>query len=288
MNLPTPNLLSMLIFLISLLFNHQTAAKPIEINISVSKAVYSRFQDWTQDKSCHQIDHFSGQFLPRNAIELVIFCKALQAAGLDYQLNLIKSGNYSRNLWLLMNQGFHTVGETVWHKEAENLDVYTTEAIFAKNEFEKALFTTKNHALLKIPPEQLAKQLEHFVGITPQHWIYDWQALEKITPIRVDAPNQISIHRMLLANRADFCFGEFSRSMNFQFEDKSLVNLPGVKIVLPDSRHFIISKQAPNAQQIFNALNNGIAILRKQNTIHQILTDTGIMNPVAKKWIVLN
>lgn len=288
MNLRHRHFISIFVFNFSLLFSGCLTAKSVDINISVSHAVYLTYQKWTQNTSCAQIDTFSGDFVPRSAIELVIFCKALQASGLEYKLNIIESGNYSRNLWLLINQGFHSVGETVWRKEAENIAVYISEPIFAKNEFEKALFTTRNHALLSIPPTRLAKQLKHFVGITPQHWIYDWQALEKITPIRVDAPNQISIHRMLLAKRADFCFGEFSHSMNFQFEDMSLVNLPGVKIVFPDSRHFIIAKQAPNAKVIFEALNKGIVILKKQNVIDKIWVNTGVINPLAKKWLTLN
>lgn len=279
-----------ILFVVSLLPIHFKifAAEPVNINVGIAIEVNEIFQRWTENNACEAVIDFPKQSIPRGAIELLIFCQALNAANFNYKMNLIESGNYTRNLLLLVNQDLHTIAETIWYEQAKLLNVDVSSPIFNSGQFQKALFTSETHKLRSSSAEYFVKNKNRYVGITPSKWIYDWQAINSITPLIVDAPNQISIHKMVQAGRADFCFGEFSNNMQFKFGDITLFNIPGVKVVFRDSRHFIINKQAPNADKIYNALQLGLAKMKQSGQIKNLLHKTGFINDLANDWSVLN
>ncbi|MER2492764.1 hypothetical protein [Catenovulum sediminis] len=269
--------------------NANTAvSQDIKIQVGISKEDKKVYLDWTTNQNCSEVTHYLTSYSPRPAVEVLIFCKALKAAGLNFRLELIESGNYSRNLKLMSSQYIHTTAETVWYEQAKKLNVYVSLPVFDKETIEKGLFTLPNHPLLKIPSYKLTSQLQNYVGISVGHWFYDWKAMNEITSQVISAPSQASIHRMVAAKRADFCFGEFNQNMTFTMEGIELVNIPNVKIKLAGSRHFIVNKNMENSELIYTNLNKGIELLRAKGEIEKTKELSGVKNTAVKDWILLN
>jgi len=95
----------------------------------------------------------------------------------------------------------------------------------------------------------------------------------------------------LVAHRGiDFTLVEFSDLPDLaQIHDGiRLVPAPGVKVSLPNSQHFMISKKHPQAEQILVAVNRGLTQLHKLGFIENCLAESGIVNRRVDDWTVLN
>ncbi|AWB65749.1 hypothetical protein C2869_04540 [Saccharobesus litoralis] len=268
--------------------NSASASQPIIINVGISKETADVYNAWLDGGHCTDVDDFSTAYSPRGAAELLIFCKALHAAGLPFELNLLMSGNYARSLLLASSEYLHTTGETIWLKQADKKRFYVSSAIIEDGALEKGIFTRKDHPLQSVAPENVAEQLRSYVGITVNNWIYDWRVLKQVTPLLMSAPSQSSIHKMINVKRADFCFGEFNQAMQFELENIPLAIVSGVKVRLSGSRHFVINKSMPNSQQIYSALNKGLEQLRAVGAIKNILQNSGVHHRDTEDWLVIN
>ncbi|WP_157964627.1 hypothetical protein [Algibacillus agarilyticus] len=275
-----------------LLLNCVTVAQAsddrVDVNVGISKEVNDVFQSWVKDQSCADINDFGTEYSPRAAIELVILCKALEHSDLKFNLNLIISGNYSRSLILASSEHLHTTAETTWRSDTDTKRFYITEPIFVSNQLEKGIFTTPNHPMLTLPVNQLIEKIDQYIGITVNNWDQDWSVINQFTENVIKAPSQSSVHKMLYAKRGDFCLGEFNQYKTFELSGLKLINIPGVKVLFNESRHFVISKSMPNSAEIYTALNQGIKSLREKGLIKQMFTQSGITPADTVFWQVLN
>ena len=66
---------------------------------------------------------------------------------------------------------------------------------------------------------------------------------------------------------------------SFELEQIKLQLVPGVAVLLDDSRHFVISKSHPEGRFASEALNKGLKILRENGRIEQLYKQAGFMMP---------
>ena len=71
-------------------------------------------------------------------------------------------------------------------------------------------------------------------------------------------------------------------------EGLELVPIPGIKVALPGSRHWPVSKAHPRGEEVFNALMRGIEELEKKNIIQRAYEECGFFHPQVKDWILIN
>ena len=95
---------------------------------------------------------------------------------------------------------------------------------------------------------------------------------------------------MVVADRADITLAPFQSNsdMKVHVDDLELVPIPGVKVSLPGSRHWPISKKHPRGEEIYTALEKGISVLQQNNVIQRAYEECGFFHPAVKEWKLLN
>jgi hypothetical protein len=95
---------------------------------------------------------------------------------------------------------------------------------------------------------------------------------------------------MLDANIVDLMLVNFSVSnnLNMTFKDKQYQPINNLKVVLPDSRHFVVSKRHPRGKEVFEALQKGLTIMRKLGKIRKLYEQAGVINSKVKNWDIIN
>jgi hypothetical protein len=66
------------------------------------------------------------------------------------------------------------------------------------------------------------------------------------------------------------------------------VPINNLKMFLPDTRHFVVSKRHPEGKAVFQALNKGLEILRINGTIEKALKQSGFINEKVTDWQTIN
>lgn len=72
------------------------------------------------------------------------------------------------------------------------------------------------------------------------------------------------------------------------YEGKHFTPIKNVKVVLPDTRYFIVSKTHPEGKKIIAALEKGLKILRHRGVIAKALKQSDFINEATSGWQIIN
>ncbi|KZN58818.1 hypothetical protein [Pseudoalteromonas luteoviolacea] len=182
------------------------------------------------------------------------------------------------------------LARSVWHEDILNYrgSLYVSDAVVEFGDYEAGLYVTKrNIALQNLPKEQL----EQLTVVANPRWRVDWRALNN-TPINIVSfigPWETMLN-MVETDIVDAMLVNFSVSEDLllNFEGREYVPIQNLKMMLPDSRHFIVSKRHPQGEQIFAALNRGLKILKKKGILRRALMQSGFINHLVSDWQFIN
>jgi hypothetical protein len=92
--------------------------------------------------------------------------------------------------------------------------------------------------------------------------------------------------RMVAAGRADFVLAPFSSApdLSLHAEGLTLLPLPGVKVGLSGSRHFVLAAQHPAFAAFGRRLDEGIQRLHADGRLRQAYQDSGFFSPAVRQW----
>jgi hypothetical protein len=210
-------------------------------------------------------------------------CKALTKGGLTPKFILLNTPNYPRSLHDTRMGLAAMPSESVWKNDAVNEHFYVTDPIFKPKEYTKGLYATSNihnkvsPLLLRIKTKKEALDIvRQFSVLSSQAWAEDWSILNKLEIPVIHASNIELMCILLKNNRGDLYMGDLPKSV----EHKTIINcnglalhlIKGIKVSLPQSRHFIVSKKHPNSKVIFDALNHGVKLLRQSGELQKALS----------------
>ncbi|WP_111976794.1 hypothetical protein [Algibacillus agarilyticus] len=90
--------------------------------------------------------------------------------------------------------------------------------------------------------------------------------------------------------QADFVLAPFSNAADLviRVNDLRLVPIPSVRVMINESGHVLVNKMHPEGVAIYQALNKGLVILKQQDKINKVLTQSGFYNPELADWSILN
>lgn len=224
-------------------------------------------------------------------IEHFIFRKAVLLGGLNAVFEDIIVPNSARARQEVHSGRVVSSGSAQWHQYyvANPADVYESNAVIPPRTYEKGLYTTREKTrALKIA---CADDLRSLTAASSSSWVVDWATLERL-PLRevFSVPTRVLQFRMVEGGRADFTLQDFAASSDLGVDEQGirLYPVPGVKIALDGSRHFLVSKLNPNGKAVFEALQKGLKIMQQNGDINRILHETGFVNAKVKDWLVLN
>ena len=91
---------------------------------------------------------------------------------------------------------------------------------------------------------------------------------------------------LVLYRNVDFTIQEFANTSDlaYTFQGKRLIPVPGIKLVLDGSRHFLVSKKHKNGKKVYQALEKGLKILREKGTVQRYLTESGFYRKELESW----
>lgn len=122
------------------------------------------------------------------------------------------------------------------------------------------------HMRRPIPPTREA--IKNYSTASNRIWKKDWAILEALEVKHVKH-NLFwrNIINMVHTRRADFTLAPFQKTADFSINAHgvSLRVIPKVKVVLLDSRHFVVSHKHALGPTTFSQLQQGLKVLRAQS-----------------------
>ena len=254
----------------------QTPLNPI--NIFIRDDVYNDYQKFVAGRDVLAITDFTGKNIRRDVVDMIIAQQALKLGGFNYDFSYSPGKVNFRNTRLLQTGRLLISFDSYWSSDANAIaaDVYISNAVIRKGEYVAGIYTSiKNTAVLAIKKK---KDLKKFTAVSTPKWRTDWATLKSL-PLKklIREDEWLSMARMVNIGWIDFMLMPFNSTTDksFHLGKITLVPVKNIAIMLNDSRHFVISKKHPQGQAAFNAINIGLAKLRKQGAIVKAYRQAG-------------
>ena len=261
------------------------------ITAAVDEDIIADYQLFIGDRDPITIEHFGGPGARRDVIEIVLLQQALHLGGFNGKVVFRPENSYLRILKLLTDGQIPISGALMWREDIKPYSehLFKTAALVKEGEFIAGLYTRQdNNRALNANTREKVSELS---AASNDHWKPDIEALRSLGINRIHYSTYwVQIVRMVVARRADITLAPFQSNpgMKVQVEDLELVPIPGVKVALPGSRHWPVSKKHPQGREIFTALEKGIALLEQKNIIQRAYEECGFFHEGVKNWKLLN
>lgn len=266
-------------------------AETLKTVITVDRDVFEDSRRFLNGRDALSITDFSTSFARRDVVDFILIQQAVALGGIKLQVRY-EPGNYDARNLRSISSGMLLIGlDTFWLAELEKLQdtLYISDPLIRKGEYIAGIYTSpqNTHALSLTSLAQLSQ----LSAVSSSHWHADWATWQKIGPKRLlDESSWPSQAKLVSRRWVDVMLSPFLPKMPFkiQTEDYHLVAIPGVKVALYDSRHVAVSRSHPDGERVFNALQQGLKLLRQQGRIRQAYTEAGFFHPQVDSWILLN
>ena len=183
-----------------------------------------------------------------------------------------------RNTKMLQNGDLLISFDSYWKSDAQALadKLYISEPVIRNGEYVAGIYTSPyNQKALQI---KTLADLQQLSSISTPKWRTDWKTLQSLNLKELTKEDSwLSMTRMVNLQWIDFMLMPFNSTpdQSFTMEKIHLIPVQNVAIVLKDSRHFVISKNHPQGEAAFIAINKGIKILRERGAITKAYTEAG-------------
>ena len=221
----------------------------------------------------------------RAVLEFYVLCKALRIGGIIPKFEYKSYPNSTRSRVQATSGAVLTRSFAPWLPEDNKKDIfYISEAVIPNGEFAVGIFTRPDHA--KLLEVDSIEQLRQFTAVTNRNWKVDWQTLHCMKITTYDVSTRLQMYKMVAAKRADFVLDALSSvsKSSRSIAGIQLVPVPGVKVILNGSRHFLIHKSFAQSKKIFLALQTGLKKMRELGMIHSAYRESGFFGDIGRSW----
>lgn len=274
-----------------IVFMPKTAIAEQTIVAAVDEDIIADYQLFVGERDPLLIDYYGGPGARRDVIEIVLLQQALALGGFKEKITLRPENSYLRILKLVADGQVALSGALKWREDIKPYatHLFKTKAVVKKGEFIAGLYTrADNQRALKANTLEKIRLLS---AASNNHWNADVRTLNELGIKKIYFSTYwVQIVRMVVAKRADVTLAPFqvNPDMKVMVDGLELVPIPGIKVALPGSRHWAVSKIHPRGEEIFNALARGINELEKKNIIQRAYEECGFYHPEVRNWKLLN
>ncbi|WP_027191753.1 hypothetical protein [Fundidesulfovibrio putealis] len=276
-------------FTLFLCSHHRPLLAKTTISVSATINLEMSYLAFMDNRTPGQVSSFSSPYASRNVVSLVLMQKALLLGGMDdveFEFHVVPNSERERTE---VKCGRVVVGsQDYWDYDFDDT-VYKSDPVITDGTFEKGMYTYPSNApMLSV---QNGKELKDRSAVIVGTWKGDVALLRSLEVKDVHAVYELqTIAKFLSLGRADFTLLEFSSKpdMSVSISGLPLVPVPGIKVVLPGNRCWMVSKKHPLGDQVFKALGIGLKRLQQEGTIRRALTESGFFQKRAKGWRVIN
>jgi hypothetical protein len=262
-----------------------------KLKVVVPTDVYRDYVKFVGSKNPVTIENFTGEHSRRDVVELILLQKALALGGVLEPISFIQADSYARIQAQVKSGAVLMAANTLWQTDITPMssDVYTSEPLIAKGEFEAGFYTTpENKKALAV---KTVEELKNLSVISNKAWTVDWETLSGVGFKKlINSVTWNSMVRMVKGKRGDVLLSPFQYSPDFSFvaSGQKFVPIKGLKIGLMGSRHLIVSKKNKEGERVFKALNKGVKELRKKGILKKAYEGSGFFNTRVSDWKKVN
>jgi len=258
---------------------------------AVDEDIIADYQLFVGERDPLLINYFGGPGARRDVIEIVLLQQALDLGGFKGKVTLHPENSYLRILKLVTDGQVALSGALMWREDIKpfTAHLFKTKAVVKEGEFIAGLYTRADNQ--RALQANTLEKVQHLSAASNSHWNADVKTLTALGVRKVQFSTYwVQIARMVAAKRADFTLAPFqvNPEMKVIIGNLELVPIPGIKVALPGSRHWPVSKKHPQGEEIFNALVKGIEILEQRKIIQRAYEECGFFHPQVKTWVLLN
>jgi hypothetical protein len=258
---------------------------------AVDEDIIADYQLFVGERDPLLINYFGGPGARRDVIEIILLQQALALGGFKEKVTLRPENSYLRVLKLVADGHVALSGALMWREDIKPYasHLFKTKAVVNEGEFIAGLYTRADNQ--RALQANTREKISHLSAASNNHWNADVKTLTELGIRKIHFSTYwVQIVRMVVANRADVTLAPFqvNPDMKVMVDGLELVPIPGIKVALPGSRHWPISKNHPKGREIFDALVRGIEELEKKNIIQRAYEECGFFHPQVKDWVLLN
>ena len=162
-------------------------------------------------------------------------------------------------------------------------EFFFSKPIFKVGEFQKGFFALpakrleiesaiEVNRLKGIEPRQT---LRDYSIISSKNWMFDSAVISKLGVTIINTSKAEHMCKMIDYGRGDLYLGEIimngRENLSLSCNGIILEPIKGIKVSFNKSRHFVVSKNFPNSQNVFQALQKGLEVLRQTGEIDRSL-----------------
>ncbi|KPH63738.1 hypothetical protein HJP15_03060 [Pseudoalteromonas sp. NEC-BIFX-2020_002] len=281
------------LFLFLLFSSQLKAQQPLIIDIISSENFSERYTAFLNGRDVMDVTDFNpstdGSHL--EIVEMILLQQALYLGGET------KKVVFRPQTWVnstefdsLIDGSSLMLARTIWHEDLLDYrgSLYVSDAVIEFGQYEAGLYVSVDN---KRAQELKPSELNQLTVVVNPRWHVDWRALVN-TPISVISyigPWEDML-AMVETQVVDAMMINFSVSdhLDLNFEGKLFTPLKKLKVILPDTRHFAVSKAHPQGKQVAQALKRGLKVLTKRGVIKKALQQSGFINQQTIDWQVIN
>lgn len=268
---------------------HESAQKRISITSGIYIKSYEKYEHHLAGDICEELNlNFDKEQIDRFLVDILITCMAFKQVGIKLDITLFSFPNNKRAKSMVELGKLDTLTTSIWSSDINQERLHSSAAVVRKGEFQKGIYVLDSHPLLSTPIDEI--DFSKYIAVTSKNWLYDWQILNELTP-NVQALGYLpSLVPIIKSGRADFIINAFPSDLSFDYtrQGTTLKAIKGLKVIIPDSRHFIATTKSQRALEYIKALNKGLTKLRQQGLIEKTYQASGFFNKKTKDWKVLN
>lgn len=236
-------------------------------------------------RSMRDVRYFGGDGARRNVVEVILLTQALDFGGWKRRIEFVDEENYRRMLRLVISGKMIGASSSVWDKDIDPARLFKSPPLVNEGDSLVGFYThPSNHKALAV---NSVEALQKLTAVSNQNWTVDWLLLSDLRVGAVfHARNWDLMVDMISLRRADFMLSPFVRSEGLLLKhgDRTLMPIPGISVVLPGSRHWVVSRNHPEGRRFFDALLVGIKLLQKEGRIRRAYIESGFINPSVENW----
>lgn len=268
-----------------------TAYAQVKTVITVDRAVYQDVLLFLDGRNPLDIDNFISPHARRDVVDFILIQQAVALGGIELDIQFI-SGNYDARNVRSVSQGLLLLGlDSFWlselNKHADT--VFISQPLIRCGEYHAGLYASASNE--PAMAAQTLDQVQQLSFVSSSDWSSDWQTLTALNPRKLlDEKSWSSQAKLVSRGWVDVMLAPFLPDHQFRFSGAGydIVAIPGIKLMLQDSRHVAVSRLHPEGEKVFNALEKGLTQLRQQGEIKQAYNQAGFFNHAVDDWLLLN
>ena len=253
-------------------------AQADNILIFIRDDVYNDYISFLNGRSVLDINDFSGKTIRRDVVDMIIAQQALKLGGFEHTFEYAPGKLNFRNTKMLQMGKLLISFDSYWLSDAKALknDIFISSPVIRHGEYVAGIYANPNNK--DVFNIKSLSDLSNFKAVSTPKWRTDWHTLQKL-PLKelVREDEWLSQARMVNLGWIDFMLMAFHSTpdKSFSLGNIHLTPVPGIGILLNDSRHFVISSKHPLGKHAILAIDKGLSILRTERKIVKAYTQAG-------------